>query len=114
MSENVRMTERSKLQVRAHVDPARKGEYVFVVLRDGEAVATIFGSREGLHVVSERLAQNSRNKPFFLQAGDLPPGYVIPLLQEDEECPWCKGAGVITAGEGPCPCPVCSVGSTKG
>jgi hypothetical protein len=101
------MTERSRLQVRAHADPARKGEYVFAVLRDGEVVATIFGSREGLHVVSERLAQNSRNKPFFFQAGDLPPGYVIPLLKEGEECPWCKGAGTITASESPRPCPVC-------
>ena len=108
------MTNRSRLQVRSHVDPARRGEYIFAVLRDGEVVATIFGSREGLHIVSERLADSSRNKPFFFQVGDLPPGYVIPLLQEGEECPWCKGAGVIAAGESPRPCPVCSVGSTKG
>jgi len=104
------MTNRSRLQVRSHVDLARRGEFIFAVLRDGEVVATIFGSREGLHIVSERLADSSRNKPFFFQVGDLPPGYVIPLLQEGEECPWCKGAGVIAAGESPRPCPVCSVG----
>ena len=48
------MTNRSRLQLRSHVDPARRGEFIFAVLRDGEVVATIFGSREGLHIVSER------------------------------------------------------------
>jgi hypothetical protein len=103
-------TDRSKLQVRAQVDPARKGEYVFAVLRDGEVVATIYGSREGLRIVSERFTENQRNKPFFFEAVELPPGYVIPLLKQDEQCPWCAGSGMVHIGEGPEVriCPVCS------
>jgi hypothetical protein len=103
------MTDRSKLQVRAHGDPARKGEYVFAVIRDGEVVATIYGSREGLHIVSERFTENQRNKPFFHQAA-AGPGYVIPLLKQGEECPWCAGSGMVRVSEGAEVriCPVCS------
>ena len=92
------MSPRSKLQLRQvrHSDPARGEEPVIQVLRDGEVVATIYGSREGVHIVSERLSGRDRpNRPFFFQLGDLPPGYVVPLLVPEEVCPWCEGNGEI-------------------
>lgn len=97
-----------RLRERPHLHPARSSDQVIEVLRDGKVVATIYGSREGVHIVSDRLAATTSNRPFFLQPAPAPmPGYVIPLLASDEVCPWCAGGGVIALDENSQPCPVC-------
>ena len=54
------MTERSVLRVRQrpHVHPERKDEEVWEVLRGGKVVATIYGSREGINIVSDLAPRN--------------------------------------------------------
>lgn len=105
------MRPRSKLQLREvhHIRPDRTDEPVIQVMRDGELVATIYGSREGVHIVSERLSGQDRpNRPFFFQSGDLPPGYVVPLLAAEESCPWCEDRGEVRFSETDIRlCPVC-------
>jgi hypothetical protein len=95
------MSNRSVLQfrVKPHFHPDRQEDVVVEVLRDGEVAATIYGSREGIHVVSERL-QGDKNVPFFMTVADTP-SCVIPLLKTDEECPWCSEGMDMR------PCPVC-------
>jgi hypothetical protein len=97
--------DRSVLRVRArpHSHPDQREDTIIEVMRDGDVAATIYGSREGIHIVSARLDASTRNSPFRLA---LPPsiaptpGIVVPLLAEGERCPWC---GHTDAG-----CPVCS------
>ena len=103
------MSKRSTLSLRVHphIHPDRQEDIIAEVLRDGEVAATIYGSREGLHIVSDRLG----HQPFYVQINGRP-SLVIPLLKEGEECPWClegvlrvvKSATGQTAAE---PCPVC-------
>jgi hypothetical protein len=102
------MTERSTLSLRVHphIHPDRGEDIIVEVTRDGKVAATIYGSREGLHIVSDRLG----NQPFYVQINGRQ-SLVIPLLKDGEECPWCldgvlrvvKTAKGQTAG----PCPVC-------
>jgi hypothetical protein len=96
------MSDRSVLQfrVKPHFHPDRQEDVVVEVLRDGEVAATIYGSREGVHIVSERL-QPDRNLPFFMLVNETP-SCVIPLLKAGEECPWCLAGMAIMR-----PCPVC-------
>jgi hypothetical protein len=99
------MSDRSILRVkpRPHVDPSRPaGEWIVEVWRAGEVVATIYGTREGVQIVSEFAKQN---EAFYFEvppptAGPPISSYVFPLLTEDEPCPWCAGGW-------PGPCPVC-------
>lgn len=95
------MTDRSVLQfrIKPHFRPGREEDVVVEVLRDGEVAATIYGSREGIHVVSERLGADS-NIPFGMSVGGVP-SCVIPLLKAGEECPWCAEGSELR------PCPVC-------
>lgn len=101
------MSDRSLLRIspRKHIDPNRpKDEWTVEVWRDGEVVATIYGSREGVHIFSDRLPANR----VFLAEGMGPqPGLVVGLLKEGEICPWCEGKGVIPLPSGNQPCPVC-------
>jgi hypothetical protein len=66
------------------------------VVRDGEVVARIYGSDEGVQIMGARLDPKTGNSPFFFQSEDVSiPCYVVPLLAEGEKCPWCDGSGVI-------------------
>jgi hypothetical protein len=99
------MSERSTLQmrVRPHFRPDREEDIVVEVVREGEVVATIYGSREGVQIVSELIAKNQ--PPFGLRVSvgeDSSPSYVIPLLKPGEECPWCAEGVTLNK-----PCPVC-------
>jgi hypothetical protein len=98
------MADRSLLRVcpRSHVDPNReKGEFIVEVWRGAEVVATIYGSREGVHIVSKRLG--GRNQPLAIEINDMPT-VLVPLLARDEVCPWCNGAGTAFGA----PCLICS------
>jgi len=101
---------RSILRLReGHIDPGRQGEIVVEVLRDGEVVAFIYGSREGVHIVSPRLHEAKNNEAFFLGGDIMPmPGYVIPLLADGEQCPWCEGVRIVELQGKRQPCPVCA------
>lgn len=93
------MVERSVLclRVRPHFREGREEDIVVEVVREGEVAATIYGSREGLHIVSDRLDQ----PPFRMDVNNTP-SIVVPLLKAgDDACPWC-GEGVPLR-----PCPVC-------
>ncbi len=81
--------ERSTLRVRErpHIDPRRNGEMVVEVLRDGEVVAHVYGSREGVHVVSPRIREGKGAR--FFQADNHPASIIVPLLREEDGCPWC-------------------------
>jgi hypothetical protein len=99
--------ERSVLRVRQipHTHPDRKGETIVEVWRGGQVVATIYGSLEGVNVVSERAAHN---EAFKLTGAAVPiPSWVVPLLERGEPCPWCKGAKIIRMEGGERECPVC-------
>lgn len=94
------MSDRSLLRVRPreHIDPNRdKSEFVVEVWRDGIVVAHIYGTREGVQIVSDRVRPE---RQFFFDAG-VRPSIVVPLLAEGEVCPWCGMGSVIK------PCPVC-------
>lgn len=95
------MSERSILRVapRQHADPDRKGEWIIEVWRNGEIVAHVYGTREGVQVVSPRVKQNSY---FYFEAAS--PSVVVPLLAENEVCPWCDGTHIFLGG----PCAVCA------
>lgn len=104
------LSERSVLRVRVrpHFHPDRQNETVCEVLRDGEVVATIYGSREGLHITSNRL--RATRPPFYFEASLAGvPSYVVPLLKSDEPCPWCDGAGLQLP-----VCPVCGAEKRHG
>jgi hypothetical protein len=93
------MIARSTLRVREtpHIDRDRQGDTIIEVIRDGETVAMIYGSREGIHLVSDTL-KDPRNLPFMLEVHDTPPGIVIPLLRPTETCPWCSDYGFMGPG----------------
>jgi hypothetical protein len=101
------MSERStlSLRVRPHFHPDRQEDIVVEVLRAGEVVATIYGSREGVHIVGERVCYN--RPPFGMMvpvADDAPmPSCVVPLLREGEACPWCEEGGKEAFGLQVCP-----------
>lgn len=98
---------RSKLRVRQqpHVHPERGEDTIVEVVRDGEVVATIYGSREGIHIVSKLLG--GARAPFYFETAKSP-SYVIPLLRDGEACPWCQNTKLIEVSYGPAPCPVCA------
>lgn len=83
------MSERSTLQlrVRPHFHPDRQEDIVVEVMRAGEVAATIYGSREGVHVVGGRVGDSQ--SPFGLHINGVA-SWVVPLLLESEDCPWCK------------------------
>lgn len=105
------MNERSLLRVRPrpHIDPNRdQGEFVVEVWRGGEVVATIYGTREGVQILSNRFAlEPVINKPFGITVNDAP-SIIVPLLAIGEECPWCQGAGIVLGAA----CPVCNPSHT--
>lgn len=100
---------RSILRVRDrdHIHPGRRGETVIEVVREGEVVAHIYGSREGLHIVTER---QPHNRVFAIEGKLTPtPGWSLTLLKKGEPCPWCAGEGHLRLGEHEIiMCPVCS------
>ena len=73
------------------------------VLRGGKVVATIYGSREGIHIVSD-LA--TRNRTFLMEGAGPMPSWVIPLLAEGEVCPWCDGNQIVEVQGGQVACAV--------
>ena len=107
------MSERSKLRVRTkpHAHPDRKDETIIEIVRDGEVVGYIYGSREGIHIASDRLPHNR----VFQTDNLMPiPSLVVTLLKKGEVCPWCGGSQIIGEMEnipsGPrvfMACPVC-------
>lgn len=101
------MTERSVLRVRnrPHFHPDRRNETVVEVLRGGEVVATIYGSREGIHVVSGR---GIYRRPFMMETEGGDPTWALPLMTKDEICPWCDGSKMLLLGpDKAVVCPVC-------
>lgn len=100
-----------RLRTRAHSGFGREGEAVVEVLRGDEVVASIYGSREGIHIVSDRLGTETTNRALHTTDPAVfpTPGYVIPLLAQGETCPWCGGQGVIEL-NGTRPCPICRPG----
>jgi hypothetical protein len=93
---------RSVLRVRdrAHFHPDRQDELIIEVVREGEVVATVYGSREGIQVVA------GTRMPTAIATRVSPPGnytLVVCLPREGEACPWCNGTRVIVDG----PCPLC-------
>lgn len=104
------MPERSTLRVRTrpHIHPDRKSDTIVEVVRSGEIVATIYGSREGVHIVSDLFGERGEHvNPIFVDTRGVAagsPGVAIPLLRDDEFCPWCGDSQFI----GPeAPCPIC-------
>ena len=95
---------RSILRLREQSHTVRTAEPVVEVCRDGVVVATIYGSREGLHIASVRQPYNgafSIEGPTFSM-----PGWSVTLLEKEEACPWCGGSRQLTEG---LDCPVCKV-----
>lgn len=90
------MSERSILRVRnqPHIDPRRRGETIVQVVRDGEVVATIYGTREGVQITSDRF-DDGQPLPLFVDAQTISAirmnSWTIPLLAPGEACPWCNG-----------------------
>lgn len=110
------MSERSTLSVRVapHIQAGREEDVIVEVNRDGQVVATIYGSREGIHIVSDRLAPTTTNTPFRINLPEKvspAPSFVVPLLAKEEVCPWCKGERMLPPPmmdrEDMVPCPVC-------
>ena len=101
------MSDRSILRIRTHghIDPSRpKDEWIVEVWRSGKVVASIYGSREGVHIISDRLPVNR----VFRADGLAPsPALVVGLLDEGETCPWCEGRGILDLPSGEQACPVC-------
>jgi hypothetical protein len=100
-----------RVRARPHVHPDHQDDVIVEVVREGEVVATIYGSREGVHIVSPCFgAEAARKSRAFLTgvSGGALPGMLVPLLREREPCPWCGGARTIAAGEGgSVECPIC-------
>lgn len=96
------MRERSelRLRVRPHIHPERQQETIVEIVRAGEVVATLYGSREGVHIVSDRVLLYA---PFRFETDGVA-SLVVPLLADGESCPWCQGSGQF----GDHPCPVCA------
>jgi hypothetical protein len=99
------MAERSvlKVRLRPHIHPDRQAEEIWEVWRGGKLVASIYGSREGIHIVSDRVLECP---PFRFMVGGMP-SLVVPLIEEGESCPWCSGGAVIEN------CPICELRKKK-
>jgi len=83
----------------------RQDETIVEVWRGGKVVATIYGSLEGVNIVSERA---EFNMAFKLTGAGPSASWVLPLLDREEPCPWCNGRKVIDIeGEQLQQCPVC-------
>jgi hypothetical protein len=106
------------LRKRGHLQPGREDEAIVEVVRAGKVVATIYGSREGIHVTSDSLGPRGEGLRAFFFAVDIPPGMpgmpgiVIPILAAGEVCPWCEGLERVLVGGLVRPCPVCGVGGS--
>lgn len=97
---------------RPHIVRGYPGGPFVEVVRDGEVVATIYGTREGVQIVSEAFGTNGERLSPFGMAVDVPnsgriASVIVPLLRTDEECPWCKDDKLIDLGNGPVVCPAC-------
>jgi hypothetical protein len=96
-----------RLRARPHLHPDRGGEVIVEVVREGEVVGTIYGSREGVQIVSRHFHDGARRAISTDVRGGAP-GLLVPLLRPGESCPWCGGARKIEAGEGvSMDCPIC-------
>jgi hypothetical protein len=84
------MPERSVLRPRKapHFDPARSGETIIEVLRDGVTAGYIYGTREGVQIISPRISTATRI--MYLEVGGSP-SVTVPLVEASEPCPWCEG-----------------------
>jgi hypothetical protein len=106
-------SERSELRFRArhHIHPERRQETIVEVYRGGKLVGTIYGSREGVHIVTN-LALLNRPFSFVVEGGEKGPmpSWVFPLLAEGDPCPWCGRVKAIPGGDA-AGCPVCSPSS---
>jgi hypothetical protein len=101
-----------RLRERGHSQPGRANENVVEVVRAGQVVATIYGSREGIHITSEVFGGHGEGlRALFFAVEDPPgsmPGIVIPILAPGEICPWCDDLKRVVLSNGPDqPCPVC-------
>lgn len=94
-----------RVRTRPHIHPGRGGEAIVEVVREGEVVGTIYGSREGVQIISKCFEQERRTLWIDVPGGA--PGLLVPLLRAGESCPWCGGARKIDAGTGVIDCPVC-------
>ena len=86
------------------MEPGRENEVVVEVVRAGMVVGTIYGSREGVHIISECFRPDDGNGTivgFEIEGGA--PGLMVVMLRPGEACPWCGGAGQIAGGS----CPIC-------
>jgi hypothetical protein len=104
-----------RLRQRGHIQPGREEEAVVEVVRAGSVVATIYGSREGVHITSDSFGPRGEgSRAFFFAVDDPPgmPGIVIPILAPGEACPWCEGMKRVLVGGLVRPCPVCGVGGS--
>lgn len=92
---------RSVIRIREvpHIDPTRRGETICEVLRDGEVVATVYGTYGGLQIVSGRI--KTEKPPVYFEAFNGSPSYVMSLLADGEPCPSCSAGVRLPI------CPVC-------
>lgn len=102
------LPERSLLRIREkpHHRADRAGEAIIEVLRDGVVVATIYGTREGVQVVSERFTRDSKSLLIVPESENAHPSIVVPLLAAGELCPWCRGTGSLDV-DGVAACALC-------
>jgi hypothetical protein len=96
-----------RLRNRPHFDPRRRDEAIVEIVRDGQVVGTIYGSREGVHIISDCFGQDGRNVKVQFTLVDAACGLLIPMLRPGETCPWCHGSKVIGEGDESADCPVC-------
>jgi hypothetical protein len=115
-SDSVNKRSVLRLRMRGHLQPGREQDAIVEVVRTGRVVATIYGSREGVHITSDCFEPRGEGfKAFFFAVDDPPgmPGIVIPILAADEECPWCEGMNRVLVGGLDQPCPVCGVSGSR-
>lgn len=102
------MTGRSELRpTTGHVENERADETKVEVVRGGEVVATIYGTREGIQVVINEALIGPQQPPFRFEVTGIK-SVVVPLMRTNEQCPWCLGTG--TAPTIHAACPVCKAG----
>lgn len=98
-----------RLRARPHLHPDRGGEAIVEVVREGVVVATIYGSREGVHIVSPCFEVNvGQPRSFVTNVRGAMPGLLVPLLRPGETCPWCAGLKMIEGGAFGLDCPLCT------
>lgn len=103
-----------RLRARPHMYPDRADDVIVEVVRDGEVVGTIYGSREGVQIVSNSF-RNGARRVISTDVRGGAPGLVVPLLRPGEPCPWCADQGKIAAGEhASMDCPICKVVDVAG